>query len=123
MSSELWESFVCTFTTSIDKNLRAIVLLLAPAVGPPTLPPPPSQTGFKQIGYHYTIAHLIALTKTCVPSSSFLRQLLGQPTTTVLGFIPPSPQVWILVKGIIILKRNSNPDPGEQFHGNTNCDA
>jgi hypothetical protein len=41
-------------------------------------------------------AYRMALTKTWVPSSSFFLQLLGQPTTTVFGFIPPSPLVWIL---------------------------
>jgi hypothetical protein len=38
-------------------------------------------------------AFLMVSTKTLHESSSFLRQLLGQPRTMVFGFIPPSPAV------------------------------
>ena len=43
----------------------------------------------------------IVSTKSLHESSSFLRQELGQPNITVLGFIPPSPAPWILEKILI----------------------
>ena len=41
-------------------------------------------------------AYRMLSTNTRQLSSSFLRQLLGQPRIIVLGFMPPRPAVWIL---------------------------
>ena len=41
-------------------------------------------------------AYRMLSTNTRQLSSSFLRQLLGQPRMIVFGFMPPRPAVWIL---------------------------
>ena len=73
-------------------QISMLPLTLSPESGNLLIP-----LGTKRAIFAAAVLRIVS-TNTRHESSSFLRQLFGQPSTMVLGFMPPSPAVCILCK-------------------------